>query len=192
MKLIAFILILVCCLWTSLEASEIYKWIDKSGVKHFSNKPPPRGVKIVNKTKEIPYDKASDQKRMREGAEALEKEMQQQAASTTQAALTGSSDSGNSDDNVMADPRARPREGERRHDQRKEGRKDKPELFAGDITDKDEEANMSDPDEKSNIDDPDEKANMGDPDEKDNIDDPDERKNIGDPDEKKDFDQEKF
>ena len=58
---------------------------------------------------------------------------------------------------------------------------------AGDITDKDEEANLGDPDEKGNIDDLDQKANMGDPDEKSNIDDPDEKKNIGDPEEEKDF-----
>jgi FtsZ-interacting cell division protein ZipA len=181
MKIIVFILILVCCLWTSLEAGDIYKWIDESGVKHFSNEPPPGGVKRVNETKEIPYDKASDQKRSREETEALKKEMQQKEASTTQAALAGSSDSRDSDAGVMVDPRGRPREGERRQDQRKESKQEKPELLAGDITDEDEEANVGDPDEKKNIDDPDEQEN---------IDDPDEQKNIGDPDEKKDFDQE--
>jgi FtsZ-interacting cell division protein ZipA len=181
MKLIAFILILVCCLWTSLEAGEIYKWIDESGVKYFSNEPPPRGVKRVNATNEIPYDKASDQKRSREEIEALKKDLQQQEASTSQAALTESSNSRDSDAGVIVDPSGRPREGERRQDQRKESKQEKPELLANDITDEDEEANVGDPDEKKNIDDPDEQEN---------IDDPDEQKNIGDPDEKKDFEQE--
>jgi hypothetical protein len=104
MKLIAFILILVCCLWTSLEAGEIYKWIDESGVKYFSNEPPPRGVKRVNATNEIPYDKASDQKRSREEIEALKKDLQQQEASTSQAALTESSNSRDSDAGVIVDP----------------------------------------------------------------------------------------
>ncbi len=192
MKLVAFVLILVCCIWTLPEAGEIYKWIDKSGVKHFSNEPPPKGVKLLNETQEIPYDKASDQKRMREETEALKKDLQQQEASTSQAAPAGSSGSDDSDEGVILDPRARPREGERRHDQRKESKQKTPELAAGDITDEDEEANLGDPDEKKNIDDPEEKANMGDPDEEANIDDPDEKKNIGDPNEKKDFDQEKF
>ena len=79
---------------------------------------------------------------------------------------------------IDRDPGARPREGERRHDQRKEGRKEKPELLAGDITDEDEEANLGDPNEKENIDDPDEKEI---------IDDPDEKKNIGDPEEEKEM-----
>jgi hypothetical protein len=79
------------------------------------------------------------------------------------------------------DSGVRPKEAERRHDQRKEGKKAKPKLAAGDITDEDEEANVGDSDEKNNIDDPDEQEN---------IDDPDEKKNIGDPEEKKDFEQE--
>ncbi len=187
MKLATFVLILVCCIWTFPEAGEIYEWIDKNGVKHFSEEPPPKGAKIVKEIEEIPSDNASDQKPVQEGTGAVKKDMQQQEASTSQAAPAGSSDSRDSDDGVMVDPGARRREGERRHDQRKEGRKAKPKLAAGDITDKDEEANLGDPDEKGNIDDLDEKANMGDPDEKSIIDDPNEKKNIGDPEEEKDF-----
>jgi hypothetical protein len=174
------------------EAGEIYEWIDENGVKHFSEEPPPKGAKIVKEIEEIPSDNASDQKPVQEGTGAVKKDMQQQEASTSQAAPAGSSGSDDSDDGVMVNPGARRREGERRHDQRKEGRKAKPKLAAGDITDKDEEANLGDPEEKGNIDDPDEKANMGDPDEKSNIDDPDEKKNIGDPEEEKDFKHEKL
>jgi hypothetical protein len=178
MKFVAFVLILVCCIWTLPEAGEIYEWIDENGVKHFSEEPPPKGAKIVKEIEEIPSDNASDQKPVQEGTGAVEKDMQQQEASTSQAAPAGSSGSDDSDDGVMVDPGARLREGERRHDQRKEGRKAKHKLAAGDITDKDEEANLGDPDEKANIDDPDEKES---------IDDPDEKKNIGDPEEEKDF-----
>jgi len=56
-------------------------------------------------------------------------------------------------------------------------------LIAGDITDRDEEANMGDPDEEANMGDPEEKANAGDPDEEANAGDPDEEANTGDPDE---------
>jgi hypothetical protein len=192
MKIVAFVLILVCCIWTLPEAGEIYEWIDENGVKHFSEEPPPKGEKIVKEIEEIPSDNAPDQKPVQEGTGAVKKDMQPQEASTSQAAPAGSSGSDGSDDGDKVDPGARPKDGEREHDQRKEGKKAKPELAAGDITDKDEEANLGDPDEKANIDDPDEKANMGDPDEEANIDDPDEKKNIGDPKEKKDFEEEKF
>ena len=178
MKLVAFVLILVCCIWTLPEAGEIYEWIDENGVKHFSEEPPPKGAKIVKEIEEIPSDNASGQKPVQEGTGAVKKDMQQKEASTSQAAPEGSSGSDDSDDGVMVDPGVRRREGERRYDQRKEGRKAKPKVAAGDITDKDEEANLGDPDEK---------ANMGDLDEKSNIDDPDEEKNIGDPEEEKDF-----
>jgi len=46
-----------------LTSAEIYSWVDENGVKHFSNEPPPEGVKILNQTKEIKTDKEKDRQR---------------------------------------------------------------------------------------------------------------------------------
>ncbi len=46
-----------------LTFGEIYSWTDENGVKHFSNEPPPEGVKILNQTKEIKTDKEKDKQR---------------------------------------------------------------------------------------------------------------------------------
>ena len=45
-------------------SGQVYTWIDEHGVKHFTEDPPPEGATVVEKTKEIPYDEAKDQKRM--------------------------------------------------------------------------------------------------------------------------------
>jgi len=45
-------------------SEQVYTWIDEYGVKHFSNDPPPEGATVVEKTEELPYDEAKDQKRM--------------------------------------------------------------------------------------------------------------------------------
>ena len=91
MKLAAFVLILVCCIWTLPEAGKIYEWTDENGVKHFSEEPPPKGENIVKKIETIPSDNASDQKPLQEETGAVKKDMQQQEASTSQAAQAGSS-----------------------------------------------------------------------------------------------------
>ena len=44
-KRTALILILLCGFGAPLEAGSIYEWIDKDGVKHFTNEPPPPGAK---------------------------------------------------------------------------------------------------------------------------------------------------
>jgi len=143
MKLAAFVLILVCCIWTLPEAGKIYEWTDENGVKHFSEEPPPKGENIVKKIETIPSDNASDQKPLQEETGAVKKDMQQQEASTSQAAQAGSSGSNDSDDGDITD-----------NDEE------------ANLGDPDEKANMDDPDEKESIDDPDEKKNIGDPEEK--------------------------
>ncbi|NQT70187.1 MAG: DUF4124 domain-containing protein [Desulfobacteraceae bacterium] len=45
-------------------SEQVYTWIDEHGVKHFTEDPPPEGATVVEKTEEIPYDEAKDQKRM--------------------------------------------------------------------------------------------------------------------------------
>jgi len=83
-RLIPLILVSVFCLWTSLEAGQIYQWIDKNGVKHFTNEPPPPGAKIVNEQQAIPYNEAADQKNMQEQQEVREQDSEQQESQTDQ------------------------------------------------------------------------------------------------------------
>jgi hypothetical protein len=135
-RLIPLIIISVFCLWTSLEAGQIYQWIDKNGVRHFTNEPPPPGAKIVNEQKAIPYNEAADQKNMQEQQEALDQDSEQQESQTDQQAgvqqesQTGSqqespvvqTDSSESDDTaegVIVNPYVRNREQVRRYERRK-------------------------------------------------------------------------
>lgn len=57
----------------NLTFAEIYSWIDENGVKHFSNEPPPEGVKILNQTKEIKTDKAKDRQREESDKQYMQK-----------------------------------------------------------------------------------------------------------------------
>jgi len=112
-------LVTVFCLWTSLGAAQIYEWIDKNGVRHFTNLPPPPGAKIVNEQAAIPYDEAADQRRMQEDQEIQnqvleqpESQTEQQAANQqqtpeVQAGAPGSSDTGQS---VVEEPYVRNRD----------------------------------------------------------------------------------
>ena len=50
------VLILLFCLGPGLEAAEIYQWIDKDGVQHFTNEEPPPGAQIVEGLSEAPAD----------------------------------------------------------------------------------------------------------------------------------------
>ena len=114
---IFFILISVFCLWTLLEAGEIYEWLDKDGVKQLSDTPPPPGVKIIHETREFPHNKASDEKRMPEGHKTDPLNEQQAVRQPkTQETRTGYSDSDDSDGEVVVDPYARHRERVRRHE----------------------------------------------------------------------------
>ena len=48
------ILIFVFGIGPDLEAAEIYQWIDKDGVQHFTDGPPPPGAQIVEDLSETP------------------------------------------------------------------------------------------------------------------------------------------
>jgi hypothetical protein len=126
----------VFCLWTSAEAGQIYQWIDKNGVRHFTNEPPPPGAKIVSEEAAIPYNKAADEKRTQEDQEALERVLNQQESEPEQQAESqqvqsqpetpsvpsGDSDSDETDEDVVAEPytRDRVRRYERRELRREE------------------------------------------------------------------------
>jgi Skp family chaperone for outer membrane proteins len=55
--------VLLCSLYTTVYA-DIYTWIDKNGVKHFTNFAPPANAEVIMKTEELPYDEQADQERM--------------------------------------------------------------------------------------------------------------------------------
>ena len=60
-------------------SGEIYGWVDGNGIKHYSNDPPPEGIKAFTQTDEIQTDPAQEQKRTESDRKVL-KEMEQQAA----------------------------------------------------------------------------------------------------------------
>jgi hypothetical protein len=128
-RLIPLIIVSVFCLWTSLEAGQIYQWIDKNGVKHFTNEPPPPGAKVVNKQQAIPYNEAADQKNMQEQQEVLEQDSEQQESQTDQPAgsqqespvvQTDASESDDTAEGVIVNPYVRNREQVRQHERRKQ------------------------------------------------------------------------
>ncbi|MCB2166849.1 MAG: DUF4124 domain-containing protein [Deltaproteobacteria bacterium] len=47
-------LIFIFGMGPNLEAGEIYQWVDKDGVQHFTNGPPPPGAQIVEGLSETP------------------------------------------------------------------------------------------------------------------------------------------
>ena len=60
-----------------LLRADIYTWVDSNGVKHFSNEPPPEGVKVITKSREIPVDEAKDREREEKDSQAMN-ELEQQ------------------------------------------------------------------------------------------------------------------
>jgi hypothetical protein len=72
--IIAFLLIFLC---PPAMSEQVYTWIDESGVKHFTNDPPPEGATLIETTKEIQQDEAKDQKHTKsreQSSNALEPE----------------------------------------------------------------------------------------------------------------------
>lgn len=123
-RLMPLILVSVFCLWSSLEAGQIYQWIDKNGVRHFTNEPPPPGAKIVTEQAAIPYNEAADQKRMQEDQEIQNRVLEQQESQTDEQAAsqqeapevqTDASSSYDTGENVVEDPYVRNRERFRRY-----------------------------------------------------------------------------
>jgi FtsZ-interacting cell division protein ZipA len=134
-RLIPLILVLVFCLWSSLEAGQIYQWIDNNGVRHFTNEPPPPGAKIVNEQAAIPYNEAADQKSAQENQEVLDQVLQQQESQSEPQAgsqpetqvpqappvvQTDASDSNDADQGVIVDPYVRDRERARQYERRRQ------------------------------------------------------------------------
>lgn len=132
-RLIPLILVSVFCMWTTVEAGQIYQWIDKNGVRHFTNEPPPPGAKVVNQQTAIPYNEAVDQKRTQEDQEALEQDLNQQELQTEQqeesrqeipTVQSDDSDSDDASEGVIEEPYVRDREQVRHYERRKQKREE--------------------------------------------------------------------
>jgi len=54
LRLFLGILIVITGMGPCIEAGEIYQWIDKDGVQHFTDGPPPPGAQIVEGLSETP------------------------------------------------------------------------------------------------------------------------------------------
>jgi hypothetical protein len=104
MKYITLILIIVCGLCVSLEAGEIYEWIDKDGVKHFTQEAPPPDATILNEKTEITSPDAVQEKDTKKKSETPEKEITKQDAANSQPAPAVSSDYVDTDENDIDEP----------------------------------------------------------------------------------------
>ena len=120
MKCIALILLLVCGFCVSPEAGEVYEWLDKEGVKHFTDEPPPPDATILNEKKEITSPDTVDKNDTKKKSAAPKKAMQPQDTAKSQAAPAVSSDYADTDENYIEDPGVRRREEEHRQHKKKE------------------------------------------------------------------------
>lgn len=134
-RLIPLILVTVLCLFTSAEAGQIYQWIDKNGVRHFTNEPPPPGAKVVSEQPAIQYNEAADKKRSQEDQEALQQELNQQGSNQQNqqtgqqeenqqeapAVQAGNSESNDYTEGVIVEPYDRRRERVRHYERRNQG-----------------------------------------------------------------------
>ena len=126
-QLSVIVALLICIFLPHAALAELYGWIDENGVKHFSNYPPPEGVKSFRHTLEI-QSKATDadvQKNIRQ-------QNQHSAPTPSDKDVSGKSGDGTpQDDNVTLDEdRSRRRAYKRReklkqHEHREERRKER-------------------------------------------------------------------
>jgi hypothetical protein len=57
---ILFSAVFFAAVWSVSEAGNIYKWVDKDGGIHFTNKPPPEGVTVLETMPEMESDEAPE------------------------------------------------------------------------------------------------------------------------------------
>ena len=72
-----FILVLIFESLPITGHAEIYHYIDKDGVEHYSNQPPPEGATIIGKKKEIEYDEEFDRVQQQKNQEATDEYIEQ-------------------------------------------------------------------------------------------------------------------
>jgi hypothetical protein len=56
-----FIMIGISCFFVSSVDADIYQWVDREGVRHFTNHPPPEDAGVVIRTDELAHDAAEDE-----------------------------------------------------------------------------------------------------------------------------------
>ena len=117
MKYIPLILIVVCGFCVSVEAGEVYEWIDKDGVKHFTQEAPPPEATLLNEKEEITSPDVMDTNNRGTRSENPKKELRTQDTAKTPAAPAVSSDYVDTQENYIDDPGVRRRE-EKRHQHR--------------------------------------------------------------------------
>jgi len=54
-----------------LAGAEMYQWVDGKGVRHYSNSPPPEGIKAGSSWGEVKYDEKADQANKEKTAEIV-------------------------------------------------------------------------------------------------------------------------
>ena len=82
-----FIIIMASVLIISLphlSRADVYTWVDKNGVKHFSNEPPPEGVEVISKSREIPLDEAKDREREEKDSQTMQELEQELSKENTE------------------------------------------------------------------------------------------------------------
>ena len=123
------ILLLILGLVPVSGYAKVYQYIDKDGVKRYSNQPPPEGAKIIEETKEVKYDKAADdvqdERNQKAAAEAAAQPAPQPAVKPAQ------SSKGSTSETVIEAGEGAAGEKEysrRKHRRKKEIRKEKAEM----------------------------------------------------------------
>jgi len=78
-KYLLLVILIVCLPYNA--GAEMYQWVDENGTKHFSNSPPPEGIKTDKSTVEIKSGETEDQDlKAREAAIIKETEAAQRQA----------------------------------------------------------------------------------------------------------------
>jgi len=86
------------CLSAVPCSAEMYHWVDKQGIQHFSDVPPESGVVgDVQQSPEIPYDAKADEARNAKDKAAMDKIMSEESQETSPAA-------GQTDEEASATP----------------------------------------------------------------------------------------
>ena len=77
--LIPTLFLLAALMQPSPAAAEIYHWVDKNGVPHYSNQKPPKTDQSVSTQAEIPYDAEADRQRREAEAKAYREDLERES-----------------------------------------------------------------------------------------------------------------
>jgi hypothetical protein len=61
---LALLTLAAACLMPLESRADIHHWRDAAGVMHFTNERPPRGVRVIESIRELPYDAEADRERL--------------------------------------------------------------------------------------------------------------------------------